>query len=615
VNRVTSFIGALAVIAIAVVFVTSFGPGGGQSVQSDPSCAVEVLGNCVKTTHYRASLRLMSRMVDSETGQKLDLSKKTMDGLIEREFLLIEAKKFGLSVSDEAVTRELRAGRFRFSVPAGLPLEQRRFIPTGIGHGGFLDVSQGLQDPKTKAFSAEKYKKLVGDLTGMLEPDFREFQRQELIADRMRLLILARVQVSEAEAKSEFLADYSTAKVAFTRIRPAFYVDRAIDLAPASVQAWADKNATEVEKAVTERKKELAGECREVSHIMLLSKPGPDAEARKAKLKAKLEQARKRVEGGEKFADVARELSQDRGTRKNGGSLGCIMKDEMKGEMKPFSDALYSLSNEGDLSAVIDTKQGLHLLRLDKKHTGADAETAIRQRVSRELFMLAEGKRMASEGAKEIQAAVKGGKSLDDAVKDHLAKYPEPAPPKKEEPKKDEESKKGEAGDKKKDGDKKTADKKDDKEPVKAEEPTTDDDFLVDLDEESIVPKVEKSKAFTSREEPFEGAAFGETPGATVFASTAKAGEPIDKLINLGGGGFAVLVVLERTNPTDAEWAAERDKYLEPRRLLKRKEAISEYVQRLRDASAAEIKITEEFKPKSLASAGGSAVAPPSEEE
>jgi hypothetical protein len=229
--------------------------------------------------------------------------------------------------------------------------------------------------------------------------------------------------------------------------------------------------------------------------------------------------------------------------------------------------------------------------------------------------MLAEGKRMASEGAKEIQAAVKGGKSLDDAVKDHLAKYPEPAPPKKEEPKKDEESKKGEAGDKKKDGDKKTADKKDDKEPVKAEEPTTDDDFLVDLDEESIVPKVEKSKAFTSREEPFEGAAFGETPGATVFASTAKAGEPIDKLINLGGGGFAVLVVLERTNPTDAEWAAERDKYLEPRRLLKRKEAISEYVQRLRDASAAEIKITEEFKPKSLASAGGSAVAPPSEEE
>ncbi len=607
-NRVTSFIGALAVIAIAVVFVTSFGPGGGQTVQSDPSCAVEVMGNCVKTTHYRASLRLMSRMVDNETGQKLDLSKKTMDGLIEREFLLIEAKKFGLSVSDEAVTRELRAGRFRFSVPAGLPLEQRRFIPTGIGHGGFLDVSQGLQDPKTKAFSADKYKKLVGDLTGMLEPDFREFQRQELIADRMRLLILARVQVSEAEAKSEFLADYSTAKVAFARIRPAFYVDRAIDLAPATVQAWADKNAAEVDKAVTERKKELAGECREVSHIMLLSKPGPDAESRKAKLKAKLEQARKRVEGGEQFADVARELSQDRGTRKNGGSLGCILKNEMQGEMKPFSDALYALANEGDLSAVVDTKQGLHLLRLDKKQTGADAETAIRQRVSRELFMLAEGKRLASEGAKEIQAAVKGGKSLDDAVKEHLAKYPEPVAPKKEEPKK-EEPKKGEPGEKKKDGE-----KKDEKEPVKAEEPT-DEDFVVDLDEESIVPKVEKSKAFTSREEPFEGAAFGETPGAVVFASTTKAGEPIDKLISLGGGGFAVLVVLERTSPTDAEWAAERDKYLEPRRLLKRKEAIAEYVQRLRDASAAEIKITEEFKPKSLASAGGSAAAPPANDE
>jgi hypothetical protein len=73
----------------------------------------------------------------------------------------------------------------------------------------------------------------------------------------------------------------------------------------------------------------------------------------------------------------------------------------------------------------------------------------------------------------------------------------------------------------------------------------------------------------------------------------------------------AVIVLDERTIPTDEEWATEREKYLEPRRLLKRKEAIGDYLKRVRSQHTAAIKITEEFKPKAAASGSATPNAPP----
>ena len=51
--------------------------------------------------------------------------------------------------------------------------------------------------------------------------------------------------------------------------------------------------------------------------------------------------------------------------------------------------------------------------------------------------------------------------------------------------------------------------------------------------------------------------------------------------------------------------------HLEPRRLLKRKEAIGDYLKRVRSQHTAAIKITEEFKPKAAASGSATPNAPP----
>jgi peptidyl-prolyl cis-trans isomerase D len=607
VNRVSSFLGMFAIIAIAVVFVVSFGPGGGRNqIQAGPECASEVHGKCIKASHFWATYRLVAGGLDSNQAEALQLKKRLVEGLEERELLLADAKRLGVSISEEELTRELVAGRVRFSLPS--TMDQSVVAALRIDPTGTRLIGPQFLDKKTQKFSAEAYKKTVTELTRLSETDYREFQRAELVAARMRSLIMARVRISEGEAQDDFNAEKSTAKVKYLRLRPAFYRDRAIDQSEAVVAAWAEKNGGEIDKALEERKKELGGECRDVSHIMVVLERNARPEA-KAAARAKIEAAKKRVEK-EDFAAVAREVSEDASTRNDGGRLRCITKSEMAGDLQPLGDALFALK-EGGTSEVLESPRGFHLMRLDKIAQGPDAEKALRARTGRELYIASEAKRLVAEGAKEIQAAVKAGKPFEEALATHLAKYPakatptkpagdapkgdEPKDEKKDEPKKDDPKK----DDPKKDDPKKDDPKKDD--PKKDEPAPSADDVLL--------PKIETSLSFAPTEEPFEDAQQGESPAAVAFA-LQKPGDVADKLIGLRDSGLAIIVLVEKAAPADDVWQKARDQYLAERRSKKQVDSLGMYLKRLRTQSQAEIKPNPEFLPKPVTSGSNAPPAP-----
>lgn len=98
-------------------------------------------------------------------------------------------------------------------------------------------------------------------------------------------------------------------------------------------------------------------EQRSVSHILLSNDDGSELE-----LVEKLSGLKVRVEGGESFADLAREFSDDVGTAELGGSLGVIT----PGTMDPqFEEAVFGLTGEGDLSEPVVSQFGVHLIQLD----------------------------------------------------------------------------------------------------------------------------------------------------------------------------------------------------------------------------------------------------------
>jgi peptidyl-prolyl cis-trans isomerase SurA len=84
-----------------------------------------------------------------------------------------------------------------------------------------------------------------------------------------------------------------------------------------------------------------------------------------AKAKSQALAIRKRIVGGEKFAKVAGETSQDPATAKNGGDLGFVNRGLLDG---PLEDAVFALKIN-DLSQPIRSSAGWHLVEVLDRDT------------------------------------------------------------------------------------------------------------------------------------------------------------------------------------------------------------------------------------------------------
>lgn len=78
-------------------------------------------------------------------------------------------------------------------------------------------------------------------------------------------------------------------------------------------------------------------------------------------IKQRLEELRERILKGEKFASLAVLYSEDPGSASKGGELGLFGRGEMFSE---FEAAAFSLKQPDEVSKVIKTKAGYHLLQL-----------------------------------------------------------------------------------------------------------------------------------------------------------------------------------------------------------------------------------------------------------
>jgi peptidyl-prolyl cis-trans isomerase C len=71
--------------------------------------------------------------------------------------------------------------------------------------------------------------------------------------------------------------------------------------------------------------------------------------------------AKKKIEGGKSFEDVAKELSKDPGSAKQGGDLGYFTKDKM---VKPFAEAAFGMK-KGEISAPVKSDFGYHIIKVE----------------------------------------------------------------------------------------------------------------------------------------------------------------------------------------------------------------------------------------------------------
>ncbi len=132
------------------------------------------------------------------------------------------------------------------------------------------------------------------------------------------------------------------------------------------------------------------------SHI-LISVPedaSPDVVVAKQKV---ADAVAARVKKGEDFAKVAKEASEDPGSKETGGDLDFFTKDKMVPE---FADAAFGMK-KGDISDPVRSKFGYHIIKLtDRK----DAETMSLEQVKPQLLAFLQRQKKQEEVSKMLEA-------------------------------------------------------------------------------------------------------------------------------------------------------------------------------------------------------------------
>lgn len=91
------------------------------------------------------------------------------------------------------------------------------------------------------------------------------------------------------------------------------------------------------------------------------------SEDKQEQLKQRLLQLKSDIETGQiSFEDAAKQYSKDPGSAANGGDLGYVGRNVF---VKPFEDAAFAL-DPGEMSGVVETQFGVHLLKLHDKNDG-----------------------------------------------------------------------------------------------------------------------------------------------------------------------------------------------------------------------------------------------------
>lgn len=176
------------------------------------------------------------------------------------------------------------------------------------------------------------------------------------------------IQIDEKAVAGEFnahQADYAT---------PAMVRVQYLTLSQAALEAGiqiSDEQAKKFYEANPAQFQEP--EQRRASHILIKVDAGAAA-ADKQAAKARAEQLLAEVsKTPAKFADLARQHSQDPGSGAKGGDLGVFARDMM---VKPFADAVWSMK-PGEIRGLVESQFGFHIIRLDGVLGGAKLGFAV----------------------------------------------------------------------------------------------------------------------------------------------------------------------------------------------------------------------------------------------
>ena len=306
--------------------------------------------------------------------QQFNLPKQALDGLIEQKILLMEAEDLGLQASDGEVQRAI------------------------------LDFPV-FQDENGRFIGEDTYRNFLR--RNRLSVDqFEHSMRESVLLTKLDDVLRGTTFISDEDLESSFRDQAEKAKIRFVQVPASQFADVVAETG--DVEAYFSENQDDyslpeqrvvdylmVDTAKLRREVEIPEEELETyynenpdeftrdeqvraRHILL--KVGPNRT--EAQAESELLAARNRIESGEDFTQIARDLSEDEATAGRGGSLGYFGRNQM---VKTFEDAAFG-NPVGSLVGPVKSDFGYHLIEVQDKREGGlqpydQAKAVIRARL------------------------------------------------------------------------------------------------------------------------------------------------------------------------------------------------------------------------------------------
>lgn len=550
-NQQNWLIGFFLVI-ICLVFIINFGPQqqGCVATTAGGSAAAKVVGSTVSESQFKAAYRL-ARGYDFpvKTQRALKMRQSVMDGLVERELLAREARRIGMAVTEQDVDKEVLAGRIYRSAAVSSP----SFLGSGPMHYDFED-DRGV-------FQYEDFKRFVQRYLHRSLREFKDEQATEILAERMRELVRASVRVGEEEVWESYAREKLEVSVKYVRFSPLYYRDT-LEVTPAVIADFRRTSAADVNREYERQKHRYTKLDKQARSRHILLKVAPSApDSEKAERRTELEGILARARGGEDFATLARRYSEDSGSARRGGDLGWHKQGEM---VEPFSNAELALQ-PGAISDIVETQYGYHVIQLIGFREGDVPEEEVKNELAERLYREKTAQERARTTAEQALAKLKAGESLD-AVNAWLTSLDAPPAPPTPTPPPGQPTP-----------------------PPDADHPDDadhDHDDDADEEEDELAPRVRETQPFNRSGNPVPGPYDPQPLVRAAFELTRD--HPIGQELIRAGDSFFVMVLKERTDPSREDFATQRPALERRLREEKQRDALAQFVARLRAEAEAD---------------------------
>jgi peptidyl-prolyl cis-trans isomerase D len=350
-------------ILVAVGFVVSlfaFGASGDRDSRAQNAVAT-VNGEAIPVERfqrrYQAYMDAYAQMYRDrftpELAERLGLPQQVVNDLVQETVVVQRARAEGLELSDEELNAQIQAipafkEGGRFSLKRYQDFVRRR----GLSVAQFeTDVRRELTRAKVEQMVKGGVKVSDAELERAFAARHEEVRATWALVDLVPFVAAATATDAELETYlKEHAADFKLPerrKVQYVTFAPTAFVQPASD--------------ADVEKYYTEHAKEFEVP-REVQMAHILVRV-PDTGGSEAEDRARVKAAEllKRVKGGEDFARVARESSEDPGSAPKGGELGWVSSGQT---LPDFERAAFALK-KGELSAEpVRSPAGFHVIKV-----------------------------------------------------------------------------------------------------------------------------------------------------------------------------------------------------------------------------------------------------------